>query len=229
MAETLPTRCPRRQGADERHCSDNAATLREPRRVSLRPRSPRLSVDPTSGHRAQLSMRTSLLIGLALLAGCGGGVQPPELVPPGPGGPLPTAPAAPGAAPGPGPTTTAPAHRALIAADWALAGRAQAVAAPHAMVVSSHPLASEVGTDVLRRGGNAVDAAVAVGFALAVVHPVAGNIGGGGFMVIPMRDGRGRALDYRETAPPPPRPRLYPGSARNRTAAALTGPPPGRA
>src|SRR5437899_6329019 len=122
MAETLPTRCPRRQGAGERHCSDNAATLREPRRVSLRPRSPRLSVDPTSGHRAQLSMRTSLLIGLALLAACGGGVQPPELVP---AGPLPTAPAAPGAAPGPGPTT-GPAHRALIAADWALAGRAQA-------------------------------------------------------------------------------------------------------
>src|SRR2546422_6771736 len=85
--------------------------------------------------------------------------------------------------------------------DWALAGRAQAVAAPHAMVVSSHPLASEVGTDILRRGGNAVDAAVAIGFALAVVHPVAGNIGGGGFMVIRMRDGRVRALDYRETAP----------------------------
>src|SRR5205809_1006337 len=166
MAETLPIPCPRRQGADERHCSDNAVTLREPRRVSLRPRSPRLSVDPTSGHRAQLSMRTSLLIGLALLAACGGGVQPPELAPAGPRGPLPTAPAAPGAAPGPGPTTTAPAHRALIAADWALAGRAQAVAAPHAMVVSSHPLASEVGTDVLRRGGNAVDAAVAVGYEL---------------------------------------------------------------
>src|SRR2546422_6768060 len=66
MAETLPIPCPRRQGADERHCSDNAVTLREPRSVSLRPGSPRLSVDPTSGHRAQLSMRTSLLIGLAL-------------------------------------------------------------------------------------------------------------------------------------------------------------------
>src|SRR5438034_2744665 len=222
MAETLPIPCPRRQGADERHCSDNAATLREPRRVSLRPRSPRLSVDPTSGHCAQLSMRTSLLIGLALLAGCGGGVQPPDLVPAGPGGPLPTAPAAPGAAPGPGPTT-APAHRALIAADWALAGRAQAVAAPHAMVVSSHPLASEVGTDVLRRGGNAVDAAVAVGFALAVVHPVAGNIGGGGFMVIRMRDGRVRALDYRETAPRRASHDMYVDSAGNVTAASLTG------
>src|SRR5213592_588658 len=206
MAETLPVPSPRRQGADERHRSDDAVTLREPRSVSLRPGSPRLSVDPTSGHRAQLSMRTSLLIGLALLAACGGGVQPPELIPAGPGGPLPTAPAAPGAAPGPGPTTSAPAHRALIAADWALAGRAQAVTGSQAMVVSSHPVASEVGTDILRRGGNAVDAAVAVGFALAVVHPVAGNIGGGGFMVIRMRDGRVRALDYRETAPRRTRP-----------------------
>src|SRR3989442_13696408 len=134
MAETLPTRCPRRQGAGERHCSDNAATLREPRRVSLRPRSPRLSVDPTSGHCAQLSMRTSLLIGLALLAACGGGVQPPELIPAGPGGPLPTPPPPPRAAPGPGPITTPPAHRALIAADWALPGRAQTVAAPHPIV-----------------------------------------------------------------------------------------------
>src|SRR5205809_800047 len=223
MAETLPIPCPRRQGADERHCSDNAVTLREPRSVSLRPGSPRRSVDPTSGYRAQLSMRTSLVIGLAVLAACGGGVQPPELIPAGPGGPLPTAPAAPGAAPGPGPTTSAPAHRALIAADWALAGRAQAVTGSQAMVVSSHPVASEVGTDILRRGGNAVDAAVAVGFALAVVHPVAGNIGGGGFMVIRMRDGRVRALDYRETAPRRASHDMYVDSAGNVTAASLTG------
>ena len=69
------------------------------------------------------------------------------------------------------------------------------------MVVSSNIIASEVGAEVLREGGNAVDAAVATGFALAVVHPSAGNIGGGGFMVIRFPDGRTTALDFREKAP----------------------------
>ncbi|WP_205502547.1 gamma-glutamyltransferase [Rufibacter psychrotolerans] len=69
------------------------------------------------------------------------------------------------------------------------------------MVVTAHPLASQVGEAVLRRGGNAVDAAVAVQFALAVVYPDAGNIGGGGFLVLRQRDGTAAALDYREKAP----------------------------
>jgi gamma-glutamyltranspeptidase/glutathione hydrolase len=69
------------------------------------------------------------------------------------------------------------------------------------MIVSSSPIASEVGRQILRAGGNAVDAAVAVGFALAVVHPEAGNIGGGGFMVFRMKDGTTTTIDYREAAP----------------------------
>ncbi len=77
----------------------------------------------------------------------------------------------------------------------------KSVMADQAMVVSPHPLASEVGAAILRQGGNAVDAAVAVQFALAVVYPRAGNIGGGGFMVIRRADGATDALDYREKAP----------------------------
>jgi gamma-glutamyltranspeptidase/glutathione hydrolase len=77
------------------------------------------------------------------------------------------------------------------------------------MVVSGSPVASRVGLEVLRRGGNAVDAAVAIGFALAVVHPEAGNIGGGGFMIIRSREGQVLALDYRETAPSRARRDMY--------------------
>jgi len=77
----------------------------------------------------------------------------------------------------------------------------QPVHARHAMVVTVHALASQVGVEILQAGGNAVDAAVATGFALAVVHPPAGNIGGGGFMLIRMADGKTHFLDYREKAP----------------------------
>ena len=70
-----------------------------------------------------------------------------------------------------------------------------------AMVVSAHPLASQVGVDIMKQGGNAIDAAVAVQFTLAVVYPAAGNIGGGGFMVARMNDGETVALDFREMAP----------------------------
>lgn len=69
------------------------------------------------------------------------------------------------------------------------------------LALSSHPLATEIGQKVLEEGGNAIDAAVAIGFALAVVHPAAGNIGGGGFAVIHLANGENVALDFREKAP----------------------------
>ena len=75
------------------------------------------------------------------------------------------------------------------------------VAAENGMVVTAQHLATKVGVDVLRRGGNAVDAAVAVGYALAVVYPAAGNLGGGGFMTLQLADGRKTFLDFREKAP----------------------------
>lgn len=78
-----------------------------------------------------------------------------------------------------------------------------------AMVVSAHPAATAVGLQVLRDGGNAVDAAIAVHWALAVVTPWAGNIGGGGFMVVRTADGRSTTLDYRETAPAKARRDMY--------------------
>ncbi|MCU0425139.1 MAG: gamma-glutamyltransferase [Candidatus Kapabacteria bacterium] len=77
----------------------------------------------------------------------------------------------------------------------------EAVYGHKAMVVSAHPVASQVGAEIMRRGGNAFDATVAVQFALAVVYPVAGNIGGGGFIVARMKDGKTFTLDFREAAP----------------------------
>jgi gamma-glutamyltranspeptidase/glutathione hydrolase len=83
---------------------------------------------------------------------------------------------------------------------WAGAST-QPVHAQHAIVVSVHELASRAGVEIMQAGGNAIDAAVATGFALAVVHPAAGNLGGGGFMLVRMSDSKTHFLDYREKAP----------------------------
>ena len=83
------------------------------------------------------------------------------------------------------------------------------VVARHAMVVTAQHLATEVGVKILKEGGNAIDAAVAVGYALAVVHPCCGNIGGGGFMMIHLASGRTVFLDFREKAPLKATPTLY--------------------
>ena len=73
--------------------------------------------------------------------------------------------------------------------------------AKNGMVVSVSTIASQVGINILRKGGNAIDAAVAVGFALAVTYPYAGNIGGGGFMVLHLQNGKNTTIDFREKAP----------------------------
>jgi gamma-glutamyltranspeptidase/glutathione hydrolase len=165
-------------------------------------------------------MRALLALTLALLAACGG-VQRPAAAP---AAPHPEPRAAPVAAPPAEEAARVPAARSpLIAATWPLAEPTGAVRSQHAMVVSAHPLASAVGADILRRGGNAVDAAVAVGFALAVVQPIAGNIGGGGFMVIRLHDGSVETLDFREVAPGRATPGMYVDSNGNVSEASLTG------
>jgi gamma-glutamyltranspeptidase / glutathione hydrolase len=89
----------------------------------------------------------------------------------------------------------------LLAVPAANAASERPVAAEKGMVVTAQHLATDVGVDILKRGGNAIDAAVAVGYALAVVYPAAGNLGGGGFMTVQFADGRKTFLDFREKAP----------------------------
>ncbi len=100
---------------------------------------------------------------------------------------------------------------------------AEPVRARHAMVVAEEPHATDVGVAVLKRGGNAVDAAVAVGFALAVTHPYAGNLGGGGFMLIRLADGRSTFIDFRETAPGSASRNMYLDAAGNPTGDSVDG------
>ena len=98
-------------------------------------------------------------------------------------------------------------RRLLVAAalihctTWAAAASQAPVAAENGMVVTAQSLATRVGMAVLKDGGNAVDAAVAVGYALAVVFPAAGNLGGSYFMTLQLADGRAAFLDFREKAP----------------------------
>ena len=89
----------------------------------------------------------------------------------------------------------------ILPLDEVRAAAAEPVRGRHAMVASQHELASQIGVDIIKKGGNAVDAAIAVGIALAVVYPEAGNLGGGGFMLIRKKDGKTHAIDYREMAP----------------------------
>ena len=107
-------------------------------------------------------------------------------------------------------------HRKLLISPLIFCLAAAALAAPlrpfhaqHALVVSAHELASQAGVDMMKAGGNAVDAAVATGFALSVVFPPAGNLGGGGFMLIRTADGSVHFLDYREKAPAAATPTMY--------------------
>jgi gamma-glutamyltranspeptidase / glutathione hydrolase len=97
------------------------------------------------------------------------------------------------------------------------------VRANHGMVVAQEPLAADVGLDVLKNGGNAVDAAIAVGFALAVTHPVAGNIGGGGFMLVRLANGKADFIDFRECAPGKATRDMYLGADGNPTRDSIVG------
>jgi len=141
-------------------------------------------------------MRPLALIALLLLAGCG----------------------RPGGRPHPVPATRGP-----WPPTWTVGDSAAAVAAPRAMVVSGHPLATEVGRRILEQGGTAIDAVVAVGLALAAVLPDAGNIGGGGFIVHRDTAGVVQALDYRETAPFAAARDMYLDSTGQPTERSITG------
>ncbi len=119
-----------------------------------------------------------------------------------------------------------------LGAQGLMAAAPAPVSAEHGMVVSAHRLATDTGVDVMRKGGNAVDAAVAVAYALAVTFPEAGNIGGGGFMTIRLANGRTTFVDFRETAPQAATAKMYldaagkviPGlSARGYLAVAVPG------
>jgi len=117
-----------------------------------------------------------------------------------------------------------PARRAVTFPDgWRFKAGEKAAFGDRFMIASNQVLASNAGSEIVEAGGNAVDAAVAVGFALAVTYPVAGNIGGGGFMVIRMADGRSATIDYREIAPLAASRNMYLDAAGNPTNESIIG------
>ncbi len=113
--------------------------------------------------------------------------------------------------------------RGTFPVPWRFAAPPAPVAGRYAMVVSDEPIASAVGDTILLKGGNAIDAAVATAFALEVVLPQAGNIGGGGFLVYRAADGRPYTLDFRETAPAASTPTMYLDSAGHEIHSSITG------
>ena len=119
------------------------------------------------------------------------------------------------------PADRVPAH---FPPGWRFAPGGAPFVARRAIVVSDAPIAARVGSEIMRRGGNAVDAAVATEFALAVVYPEAGNIGGGGFMLIHLANGRNAAIDYREAAPLAATRDMYVGPDGKVTDQSLIGP-----
>ncbi len=121
------------------------------------------------------------------------------------------------------PTRPANVELGTFPSEWTYRPGARAPRADHGMVVSNCALATRAGVEILETGGNAVDAAVAVGFALAVAYPEAGNIGGGGYAVLRMSDGRTAALDYRETAPASATHDMFIGPNGKPTDASLVG------
>ena len=140
------------------------------------------------------------LVAAFALAACAGGATPGAAPAPSNRPPLPAT--RPDAMPRMvDPVRAAAAAKGAFPTGWRFDPGTEATFAEHAMVVSVRQLASEAGVEIMKAGGNAVDAAVATGFALAVTSSSNGNIGGGGFMTIRMADGRTATLDYRETAP----------------------------
>jgi len=176
------------------------------------------SVSPTA--RSVGSLRRLFALAAALALACGAKAQPADPTPAASSPPAASAPVAQPSAPAPaepaGKTAPEPAAKPLLAVDVAT-GR-------HGAVTSAEKNATAVARAILERGGNAVDAAVALGLALGVTHPTAANMGGGGFMVVRKPDGSSAMLDFREVAPSKASRDMYLDDKGNVTMDRLRGP-----